>query len=125
MSTTFSTSDGPFVNNLPGPVVAGDFNRDGKLDLAILMEDTGQVWVFTGDGRGHFTHTDTTSVGSEPTGLTAVPGAAAGLFDLLAIGCGLLAGGCADPSGGGIRAGAVRRSSGQRVVSSHPSMNHC
>ena len=44
---TTSTSDGPVVNNQPGPVVAGDFHGPGQpLDLALLMEDRAEVWVF-------------------------------------------------------------------------------
>jgi hypothetical protein len=80
---TTSTSDGLAVNNQPGPVVAGDFNSDGNLDLAILMEDSAQVWVYTGDGHGHFTHTFSVAAGSLPTGLSAVRNAQTGLLDLL------------------------------------------
>src|SRR5262249_8058047 len=49
-SLTTSTSDAT-VNHLPGAAVAGDFNRDGKLDLAVLMQDTGVVWVYTNNGN--------------------------------------------------------------------------
>jgi hypothetical protein len=80
---TTSTSDGLAVNEQPGPVVVGDFNRDGNLDLAILMEDTGQVWIFTGNGHGTFTHAASIPVGPWATGLNVVPGSAPGLFDLL------------------------------------------
>src|SRR5262249_52955266 len=45
----FSTSEGLTVNDRPGQAVAADFDRDGKLDLAILMEDRGEVWVYKGD----------------------------------------------------------------------------
>ncbi|HEV7428086.1 MAG TPA: VCBS repeat-containing protein [Thermoanaerobaculia bacterium] len=37
-----------------GSVVAADFNRDGKMDLAFAVHLTG-VYVFLGDGKGHFT----------------------------------------------------------------------
>jgi hypothetical protein len=81
---TTSTSDGLAINDQPGPVVAGYFNGpDQPLDLAILMEDTAQVWIYTGDGHGHFTHTASISAGSEPTGLKVVPGSGPGLYDLL------------------------------------------
>jgi hypothetical protein len=83
MDLTTSTSDGALINSQPGPVVAGDFNGDSKLDLAILMEDTAQVWIFTGDGNGHFKHTDTIAAGTLPTGLTLIPGSRSGLSDLL------------------------------------------
>jgi hypothetical protein len=80
---TTSTSDGFIINGKPGAVVAGDFNRDGRLDLAVLMEDTGQVWIYTGHGDGTFTHTFTIPVGDQATGLSVVPGGGAGLLDLL------------------------------------------
>jgi len=50
------------IATLPFPqqLVAGDFNRDGKLDFAVLGTDaTGQSWefnVFVGNGDGTFTH---------------------------------------------------------------------
>ncbi len=81
---TTSTSDGLNINDQPGPVVSGYFNGPKQpLDLAILMLDTAQVWIFTGDGHGHFTHTDTIGVGASPTGLTVVPGSGPGLSNLL------------------------------------------
>ena len=71
------------INDRPGAIVAGDFNRDGNLDLAVLMEDTGQVWIYTGNGNGTFRHTFSIPVGDEATGLSVVPGNGPGLFDLL------------------------------------------
>ena len=61
--------------------MAGDFNRDGNLDLAVLMEDTGQVWIYTGNGNGTFQHTFSIPVGEEATGLSVVPGNGPGLFE--------------------------------------------
>ena len=83
LALTTSTSDGSSINNRPGAIVAGDFNRDGNLDLAILMEDTGQVWIYTGNGNGTFQHTFTIQVGEDATGLSLAPGSGPGLFDLL------------------------------------------
>jgi hypothetical protein len=82
---TTSTSD------QPGPVVAADFNtadgldaqRAGTDDIAILMEDRGEVWIYTNRGDGAFTHTASYAVGDHPTGLTVVAGSAPGLVDLL------------------------------------------
>ena len=71
------------INEQPGAVVAGDFNRDGPLDLAVLMQDTGQVWIYTGNGDGTFRHTFSIPVGDEATGLSVVPGSGPGLLDLL------------------------------------------
>ncbi|MBI5757533.1 MAG: VCBS repeat-containing protein [Planctomycetales bacterium] len=80
---TTSTSDGFSVNNRPGAVVAGDFNRDGHLDVAVLMQDSGQVWIFAGHGDGTFRHTFTIAAGDQATGLSVVPGSGNGLLDLL------------------------------------------
>jgi hypothetical protein len=80
---TTSTSDGFAINEKPGPVVAGDFNGDGKPDLAILMEDRGEVWIYTGDGHGHFTHTFSVFAGATPTGLSLFRNPQTGLLDLL------------------------------------------
>jgi hypothetical protein len=80
---TTSTSDRPKINEQPGPVVAGDFHGDGKLDLAILMEDQAEVWIYTGDGHDHFTHTFSVPAGTSPTGLSVVRNAATGFLDLL------------------------------------------
>jgi hypothetical protein len=83
VALTTSTSDGLRINNQPGAVVAGDFNRDGRLDLAVLMQDTGQVWVYTNNGAGAFAHTFTIPAGDEASGLSVVPGGGPGLLDLL------------------------------------------
>ncbi len=80
---TTSTSDSLNINNQPGAMVAGDFNRDGMLDLAVLMEDTGQVWIFGGLGNGTFHHTFSIAVGDQATGLSVVPGNGPGLLNLL------------------------------------------
>jgi FG-GAP-like repeat len=82
-SLTTSTSGGDNINNQPGAVVAGDFNRAGRLDLAVLMQDTGEVWVFTNEGNGKFNHTFTINVGDDATGLSVVPGNGLGLLNLL------------------------------------------
>ena len=47
------------------------------------MEDTGQVWIYTGNGNGTFQHTFSIPVGEDATGLSVVPGNGPGLFDLL------------------------------------------
>ena len=62
------------INERPIAIVAGDFNRDGNTDLAVLMEDTGEIWIYTGNGNGTFQHTFSIPVGEEATGLTVVPG---------------------------------------------------
>jgi hypothetical protein len=83
VSLTTSTSDGFNINERPGATVAGDFNRDGDLDVAVLMQDTGQLWIFTGNGAGIFHHTFTIAAGDQATGLSVVPGSGDGHLDLL------------------------------------------
>jgi hypothetical protein len=81
---TTSLNGGGIVNDQPGPVVAGTFtNGSSKLDLAILMEDQDEVWIYTGRGDGTFTHTASIAVGALATGLSLVPGSGAGRYDLL------------------------------------------
>ena len=80
---TTSTSDGWSINDRPGAIVAGDFNRDGKLDLAVLMEDTGEIWIYSGNGNGTFRHTFSIPVGDEATGLIGGAGSGPGSVDLL------------------------------------------
>ena len=36
----------------PNDLAAGDFNRDGRLDLAIANHETQHLTVLLGDGRG-------------------------------------------------------------------------
>jgi len=46
----------PFkVGTKPSSVAIGDFNRDGKLDLAIVNEGSDNVTVLLGNGKGGFT----------------------------------------------------------------------
>jgi hypothetical protein len=83
VSLATSTSDGLDINERPGEIVSGDFNRDGALDVAVLMEDTGQLWIFSGAGDGTFERSFTVSVGDQATGLSVAPGVGSGLLDLL------------------------------------------
>src|SRR5262249_13862703 len=78
-----STSDGLSINERAGAIVTGDFNRDGHPDLAVLMEDTGQLWIYSGNGDGTFRHTFSIPVGDQATGLSVVPAGGNGLLNLL------------------------------------------
>src|SRR5262249_50303069 len=80
---TTSTNDGALVNQQPGPIVAGDFNSDGKPDLAILMKDRAEVWIYTRNGDGTFRHSFTIAAGASPTGLNLYHNPQAGQLDLL------------------------------------------
>jgi hypothetical protein len=80
---TTSTSDGFQINDRPIEIVAGNFTLGGDTDLAVLMEDTGAIWIYTGNANGTFTHSFSIPVGSEATGLAVVPGNRTGLENLL------------------------------------------
>jgi len=55
-----SVSSGPF--DTPVALAVGDFNGDGKLDLAAVNGDDGSVAILLGDGNGNF------SLASTPVG---------------------------------------------------------
>jgi uncharacterized protein (TIGR03437 family) len=58
----------PFpVGSSPDSVAVGDFNGDGKLDLAITNQGDGTVTVLLGNGKGEFTPAGSPlTVGSKP-----------------------------------------------------------
>jgi hypothetical protein len=79
-----STSDGLNLNTQAGPVVAEYFHGpDQPLDLAVLMLDRAEVWIFTGNGDGTFHHTFTIAAGASPTGLNVFHNPQTGQLDLL------------------------------------------
>jgi hypothetical protein len=71
----------------PTAVAVGDFNHDGNLDVAILNAgDTthpGSVWIFLGDGHGHFNLFAKYFAGTSPTGISAQDINGDGSIDLL------------------------------------------
>jgi hypothetical protein len=65
ISVYFGNGDGTFTpgptfvvttvhSGIPGNLAAGDFNRDGKLDLAVPIPFSGVIAVFLGEGNGTF-----------------------------------------------------------------------
>jgi len=61
---------GPPVNEAT-QIVAGDFNGDGKLDVAAANFSDGSVIILPGNGNGTFQQTLHMSVGTSPTAITA------------------------------------------------------
>jgi hypothetical protein len=53
----------------PTSIVAGDFNGDGKVDLAVTNSKDNSVSVFLGNGDGTFQTGVTYAVGSDPLGI--------------------------------------------------------
>jgi FG-GAP-like repeat/FG-GAP repeat len=61
----------PAVGISPFSVFAGDFNGDGKLDLAVTNEGSNTVSILLGDGTGSFTLASSPSTGRLPLGVAA------------------------------------------------------
>ena len=51
-------------------MVAGDFNQDGRLDLAFLDPQSHQVVIYLGDGAGRFSRRFSVAAGMDPSGLS-------------------------------------------------------
>jgi len=80
------------LGNLPGGIVAGDFNGDGNLDLAVVNEYSNDlavankfsnsVSILLGNGNGTFTAASSIPVGGYPTGIAADDFNGDGILDL-------------------------------------------
>ncbi len=78
------------VQSAGGPFVAGDFNNDGRLSVAVGGEDPstseGQVDVLLGNGDGSFDAEAPTTLGFRPTALVTGDFTGDGLLDVAAAG---------------------------------------
>jgi len=70
-SGTFTQSSTPAVGINPKSIVAGDFDRDGDIDIATGNLSSGTVSILLNNGRGSFTQSSTPSVGNYPYSITA------------------------------------------------------
>jgi len=66
----------------PGALAAGDFNRDGKLDLAVGSDGANDVLVFFGDGHGGFRQGGSFPAGPSPTEIAVADFNRDGALDL-------------------------------------------
>jgi hypothetical protein len=55
----------------PDSIAVGDFNGDGKLDLAVANYDSGNVTILLNNGTGGFTVGNTLTVGTNPADIIA------------------------------------------------------
>jgi hypothetical protein len=63
---TFTAVTGPVPSELPTFVAVGDFNGDGKADLAVTSIGDNSVSIFLGNGDGTFNSAGTVQVGLYP-----------------------------------------------------------
>ena len=59
----------PATGSIPVSIATGDFNGDGKLDLAVANYGSDAVTILLGQGDGSFTAAASPATGSEPTSL--------------------------------------------------------
>jgi hypothetical protein len=91
VSVLLGNGDGTFqphvdysVGDFPTGIVAGDFNADGKTDLAISNEFDASVSILYGNGDGTFQQQVAFAVGSDPTSIATGDFNGDGKSDLIA-----------------------------------------
>jgi hypothetical protein len=82
-STWANHRTGEFV--LPESIVAGDFNEDGNLDLAVLLTGFDSVAIFIGDGHGGFKLEGHIAVDTLPKGISVADVNEDGHLDLVVV----------------------------------------
>src|SRR5580692_2538807 len=94
VSILLGNGDGTFQPHMDYPaglfpytIVAGDFNGDGKLDVAVTDLDSDQVTILAGVGDGTFQPSSVLSTSGSPVGLLAADFNRDGLMDF-AVGTG-------------------------------------
>src|SRR5262245_8598210 len=64
-ATNFPTNSGPVA------VVVGDYNRDGKPDLAVAISGSNSVSILLGNGVGGFSTPTSNTIGAQPNSLVS------------------------------------------------------
>jgi probable HAF family extracellular repeat protein len=82
---TFSGQTNVAIGDRPWAVAAGDFNADGKVDLAVANVDNNTVSVLMGNGDGTFQAPLTFPTGNSPTALLVADLNGDGLPDLVVV----------------------------------------
>jgi hypothetical protein len=67
----------------PGALTVGDFNGDGKLDIAVLQPLVGQVAILLGNGDGTFGPSNAFGTGSDPVAIATADVNGDGHLDLV------------------------------------------
>jgi len=81
-SVAFALASSPSVGQRPFSVAVGDFNGDGKLDLAVANGANDTVSILLGDGIGNFSLISSPAVGSNPASVTVGDFKGDGIADL-------------------------------------------
>jgi len=82
-ATGFAVGKNAGVGSKPVAVVTGDFNRDGKMDVATVNQGSNDVSILLGNGNGTFRSPINFPVGHSPAGLLAVDLTSNGILDLV------------------------------------------
>src|SRR5207248_1874764 len=81
-SPAFSSAASYGAGNDPSAVAVGDFNRDGKLDLATANYNSANVSILPGNGNGTFGLPTSFAAGTDPRGIAAADFNRDGKLDL-------------------------------------------
>lgn len=84
-SGTYTAGPGVFLPNSSSPqdVIAGDFDGNGSMDLAVAVRDpVGSVLLYVNNGAGGFTQGANVAVGERPRGFSAADIDGNGTLDL-------------------------------------------
>ena len=105
LTTTVAPTTAAFqplpVGNSPDAIVAGDFNGDGRTDLAVANEGDNTVSVLLGNGDGTFQPQVTYAVGVDPDAIVAGDFNGDGILDLAVANSNYDGPGSRSPSGPG------------------------